>query len=91
MTTDGETIKSFTYNAFQEPVDVAVDTNYGHILVADNGMNCVYIFDAEGKMLFQVCRHWLFTCHCVESVRENWKFHWLTEFLENIFEILITL
>lgn len=54
ITRDGETIKSFTYNAFQEPVDIAVDTNYGHILVADNGMNCVYVFDAEGKILFQV-------------------------------------
>ncbi|KAG5898288.1 hypothetical protein JTB14_008631 [Gonioctena quinquepunctata] len=54
MTTDGETMKSFTYNAFQEPIDVAVDKNYGHILVADNGMSCVFVFDAEGKILFQV-------------------------------------
>ncbi|XP_072387490.1 tripartite motif-containing protein 2-like isoform X1 [Diabrotica undecimpunctata] len=54
MTTDGETIKSFTYNAFQEPIDVAVDKNYGHILIADNGMNCVFVFDSEGKILFQV-------------------------------------
>ncbi|CAH1977055.1 unnamed protein product [Acanthoscelides obtectus] len=54
ITTDGETIKSFTYNAFQEPIDVAVDKNYGHVLVADNGMSCVFVFDAEGKILFQV-------------------------------------
>lgn len=54
MTTDGETIKYFTYNAFQEPIDVAVDKSYGHILVADNGMSCVFVFDAEGKILFQV-------------------------------------
>ena len=54
MTRDGETIKTFTYNAFQEPIDVAVDKNYGHILVADNGMNCVFVFDADGKILFQV-------------------------------------
>lgn len=54
MTFDGETIKSFTYNAFQEPIDVAVDKSYGHILVADNGMNCVFAFDADGKILFQV-------------------------------------
>lgn len=54
MKTDGETIKSFTYNAFQEPIDVAVDKSYGHILVADNGLSCIYVFDAEGKILFQV-------------------------------------
>ncbi|XP_018565603.1 tripartite motif-containing protein 2 isoform X2 [Anoplophora glabripennis] len=54
MTTDGETIKYFTYNAFQEPIDVAVDKSYGHVLVADNGMSCVFVFDAEGKILFQV-------------------------------------
>ncbi|XP_076251395.1 tripartite motif-containing protein 2-like isoform X4 [Rhynchophorus ferrugineus] len=54
MDNDGETIKSFTYNAFQEPIDVAVDKSYGHLLVADNGMSCVFVFDEEGKILFQV-------------------------------------
>ncbi|XP_071050562.1 tripartite motif-containing protein 2-like isoform X3 [Onthophagus taurus] len=54
MDTSGTTLKSFTYNAFQEPIDVAVDNSYGHILVADNGMSCVYVFDSEGKILFQV-------------------------------------
>ncbi|XP_030755457.1 tripartite motif-containing protein 2-like isoform X3 [Sitophilus oryzae] len=54
MDTDGGTIKSFTYNAFQEPIDVAVDRSYGHLLVADNGMSCVFVFDDEGKILFQV-------------------------------------
>ncbi|CAH1119157.1 unnamed protein product [Phaedon cochleariae] len=53
MTTDGETIRSFTYNAFQEPIDVAADRNYGHVLVADSGMSCVFVFDADGKILFQ--------------------------------------
>lgn len=57
ISTAGQTLKSFTYNAFQEPIDVAVDKSYGHILVADNGMSCVFVFDAEGKMLFQV-RNW---------------------------------
>ncbi|XP_031349820.1 tripartite motif-containing protein 3-like isoform X3 [Photinus pyralis] len=60
MTILGQTLKSFTYNAFQEPIDVAVDKNYGHILVADNGMRCVFVFDAEGKMLFQVGKKGLF-------------------------------
>ncbi|XP_066253109.1 tripartite motif-containing protein 3-like isoform X2 [Euwallacea similis] len=54
ITTDGETVKSFTNNAFQEPIDVAVDKSYGHILVADNGMSCVFVFDEDGKILFQV-------------------------------------
>lgn len=54
MTTMGQTLKTFTYNAFQEPIDIAVDKSYGHILVADNGMSCVFVFDADGKMLFQV-------------------------------------
>lgn len=54
ITTDGETVKSFTNNAFQEPIDVSVDRSYGHILVADNGMSCVFVFDEEGKILFQV-------------------------------------
>lgn len=57
MDTSGETLKTFTYNAFQEPIDVAVDRNYGHILVADNGMSCVFVFDSDGKILFQVCIH----------------------------------
>jgi tripartite motif-containing protein 2/3 len=34
---------------------VAVDRGYGHILVADNGISCVFIFDSDGKILFQVC------------------------------------
>lgn len=54
MSTSGQTIKSFTYNAFQEPIGIAIDRTYGHVLVADNGMSCVYVFDADGKMLFQV-------------------------------------
>jgi hypothetical protein len=40
---------------FQEPIDVAVDRGYGHVLVADNGLSCVFIFDSDGKILFQVC------------------------------------
>jgi hypothetical protein len=33
---------------------VAVDRGYGHILVADNGLSCVFVFDSDGKVLFQV-------------------------------------
>lgn len=66
MTTDGETIKTFTYNAFQEPIDVAIDKNYGHVLVADNGMNCVFVFDSDGKILFQVGKKGTF--HQISSI-----------------------
>ena len=31
-----------------------MDRGYGHILVADNGLSCVFVFDADGKFLFQV-------------------------------------
>lgn len=54
MTTYGDTISRFSHQDFQEPIDVAVDSSYGHILVADNGLSCVFVFDADGKLLFQV-------------------------------------
>ncbi|XP_034177823.1 tripartite motif-containing protein 2 isoform X1 [Osmia lignaria lignaria] len=54
MSSLGDTIKSFSHNAFQEPIDVAVDRSYGHILVADIGQSCVFVFDSDGKILFQV-------------------------------------
>lgn len=31
-----------------------MDRNYGHILVADNGQSCVFVFDCDGKILFHV-------------------------------------
>ena len=54
MDTSGQTLKTFSYNAFQEPIDIAIDRSYGHILIADNGMSCVFVFDSDGKILFQV-------------------------------------
>ncbi|KAJ8968665.1 hypothetical protein NQ317_009741 [Molorchus minor] len=68
MTTDGETLKNFTYNAFQEPIDIAVDRSYGHVLVADNGMSCIFVFDAEGKILFQVGKKGTFSLICSVSI-----------------------
>lgn len=44
----------FLFLCIQEPIDVAVDRSYGHILVADNGQCCVFVFDCDGKVLFQV-------------------------------------
>ncbi|XP_034946165.1 tripartite motif-containing protein 2-like [Chelonus insularis] len=60
MSTFGDTIRSFTHNTFQEPIDVAVDRSYGHILVADNGQSCVFVFDSDGKVLFQVGKKGMF-------------------------------
>lgn len=60
MSTSGTTINTFTYNAFQEPIDVACDKSYGHFLVADNGMSCVFVFDSDGKILFQVGKKGIF-------------------------------
>lgn len=54
MSIDGDTVASFTHCGFQEPIDIAVDSTYGHILVADNGPSCVFVFDTEGKFLFEV-------------------------------------
>ncbi|XP_073971373.1 uncharacterized protein isoform X2 [Rhodnius prolixus] len=54
LTTEGEMISSFSHTGFQEPIDIAVDPTYGHILVADNGPCCVFAFDMDGKFLFQV-------------------------------------
>lgn len=44
----------FSYNGFQEPIDVCVDREYGHYLVADNGVCAVLVFDSGGRFLFQV-------------------------------------
>lgn len=54
MSVEGDTINTWGHEAFQEPVAVAVDPTYGHVLVADNGARTVFVFDAEGKFLFQV-------------------------------------
>ncbi|KAK7870558.1 hypothetical protein R5R35_009071 [Gryllus longicercus] len=54
MTVQGDTVARFSHPAFQEPIDVAVDAGYGHVLVADNGLSCVFVFDSDGKLLFQV-------------------------------------
>ncbi|KAL0267807.1 UNVERIFIED_CONTAM: hypothetical protein PYX00_009961 [Menopon gallinae] len=54
MNFNGETISKFSHNEFQEPIDIAIDKEYGHYLVADNGPSCVFVFDSLGKLLFQV-------------------------------------
>ncbi|XP_063972988.1 tripartite motif-containing protein 2-like isoform X1 [Diachasmimorpha longicaudata] len=68
MSTRGDTIRSFTHNAFLTPFDVAVDRSYGHVLVADSGSESgpnrkysVYVFDSDGKFLFQVGKPSMFS------------------------------
>lgn len=56
MTDAGEVARTFTHAQFQEPIAVAVEPAYGHVLVADNGACCVFVFDSGGKPLFQVGR-----------------------------------
>lgn len=56
MTEEGDVVRTFTHAGFQEPIAVAVEGTFGHILVADNGACCVYVFDSGGKPLFQVGR-----------------------------------
>lgn len=56
MSEAGEVVRTFTHPPFQEPTAVAVESTFGHILVADNGACCVFVFDSGGKPLFQVGR-----------------------------------
>ncbi|KAK6618438.1 hypothetical protein RUM43_013631 [Polyplax serrata] len=54
MDQNGITISKFSYNGLQEPIDIAIDKEYGHYLIADSGLSCVFVFDSVGKLLFQV-------------------------------------
>lgn len=46
----GETLSSFTHDEFKEPIDVAVGKDE-HILVADNGLGAVLVFEPSGKLV----------------------------------------
>ncbi|EEB19175.1 RING finger-containing protein, putative [Pediculus humanus corporis] len=54
MNHDGITMSKFSYDEFQEPIDISIDSEYGHYLIADSGLSCVFVFDSLGKLLFQV-------------------------------------
>jgi len=47
---DGHTIGSFTHEDFREPIDLAIDQD-GQVLVADNGVGAVLVFESSGKLL----------------------------------------
>lgn len=47
----GATVNDFTHEDLVEPIDVAVDTLNDRVLVADNGVGAVLVFDPTGKHL----------------------------------------
>lgn len=47
---DGHTISTITHDDLKEPIDLALDID-GNILVADNGVGSVLVFDPAGKLL----------------------------------------
>lgn len=50
MSFSGETIGSFTHEEFKEPIDLATDAD-DNVLVADNGLGSVLVFEPTGKLL----------------------------------------
>ena len=47
---DGHTIGSFSHDDLKEPIDLAIDQD-GQVLVADNGVGAVLVFESSGKLL----------------------------------------
>ena len=47
---DGHTIATVTHEDLKEPIDLALDLD-GNIMVADNGVGSVLVFDPAGKLL----------------------------------------
>lgn len=73
MTEEGEVVRTFTHASFQEPIALAVEATFGHILVADNGACCVFVFDSGGKPLFQVTlRTWLRGVRACGTQKRTW-------------------
>ena len=54
MTKEGVTIRTITSNIMVEPIAVAVDNVNSYILVADNGLGAVLVFDQEGKIIKKI-------------------------------------
>lgn len=62
MTSSGETIKSWTHSDMIEPVCIAVDQIYDHILIGDSSCN-IYVFKAKtGQHLFTVRQKYKYPC-----------------------------
>lgn len=50
LNSQGDLITKFTHQDFVEPIDIAVNSK-GEIIVADNGANRIFMFDASGRLL----------------------------------------
>lgn len=56
MTLDGKTIKTWTHTTMIEPMCVAIDNRFDHVLVGDSSCN-IHVFSAiTGQHLFTVCQ-----------------------------------
>lgn len=54
MTLDGKTIKTWTHSSMSEPMCVAVDRIYDHVIIGDSSCN-IHAFKATtGQHLFTV-------------------------------------
>ncbi len=47
----GATVNAFTHADFREPIDLALDPRSGRILVADNGLGALLVFEPSGKLV----------------------------------------
>ncbi|CAI6353464.1 unnamed protein product [Macrosiphum euphorbiae] len=54
MTLDGETVKSWTHSSMIEPMCVAVDRIYDHVLIGDSSCNIHAFKAATGQHLFTI-------------------------------------
>lgn len=54
MTSNGETIKTWTHSTMTEPMCVVVDRNYDHVLVGDSSCNIHAFKASSGQHLFTV-------------------------------------
>lgn len=74
MTPNGETIKTWTHSTMTEPMCVAVDRNYDHILVGDSACN-IHAFKAStGQHLFTVNRYLISTVWLLLKKLDSPKF-----------------
>jgi len=54
MTTNGETIKTWSHPAMVEPMCVIIDKHYSHVLIGDSSCNIHAFKSATGEHLFTV-------------------------------------
>ena len=55
MSLEGSTIGAFSHDDFVEPIAVAINED-GDVLVADNGVGAVMVFESSGKLKRRIGR-----------------------------------